>query len=224
MYTFNGNILTVNHKWLVPEGPGPFNPWNLEPGVMRLRFEHDIDPNDYNTQGLWIHVADNVWDWKPNTAGGYQDRLKQIEDDFVLMGWNTKDVDYSITGEPSFVFRNSRLTSIETPLDLSEQIYGYDMFGNCDKLNDLEFIVRLPPNSDQMFRECTNLITVPEFDLNYMPNSIRYMFAGCRALMYGIYDFYTDFMSVQYHDQCFQNAGQNPIGYQDIARLPNDWK
>lgn len=222
MYTFNGNILTVNHKWIKPY-TDPFNPWNLEPGVMRLRFEHDIDPNDYNTQGLWIHVTDNIWDWKPNTWGGYQDRLSHIDDDFVLMGWNTKDVDYRMTGIPSYVFRNSRLTDIETPLDLS-QFYGDDMFGLCRKLNDLEFIVRLPSNCDQMFHDCSNLFTVPKFDLNYMPNSIRFMFLQCTSLMYGIYDFYTDFMSVQYHDQCFHNAAQNPIGQQDMARLPNDWK
>ena len=226
-------ILTFNNKLANLSGHlrdygDPFNPCFLDPGVIRFAFPegNNYDPNDdlTDTDNHFEYVGRingyYVWDYHPSYYG-YQDRLYSISKDFEVWGWNTKDITGIAAGA---VFRDSNITKVNTPLDLSE-INASEIFMHCTKLREFDGIIRMSSNMDSTFFD-TRIVNMPKFDWNYIPNNVSKTFAACYYLSNGIYSFYEHCIGVQNHSETFgvQCSKNSPSAQAELALIPDNWK
>ena len=237
LFTNNGKFLK-NNGLLLSNGSGPtppvdpYNPFNLGPGVFRIRLLNA--PGDYNPnsdvggggqKGYWEQVDTDIWDWVPGSRGLDGDYFYNIRYSFDLMSWNIS----GFTDRINYCFRNSKIEEIYYPIDFSvmnSRQTCVDMFANSN-LYHVPPPTRLPSNGecDRMFFGCRNLMEIPEFDWNYKPSSVYQMFGYCPMVHGGILNFYNHWNTINNHIQCFNQCGVGTeTGSAELAQIPNDWK
>lgn len=230
MIKYNGYVIGKGGFWLkATEKPvDPYNPYNLDPGVVRLTFHasSDYDPNtDVGGPdiGYWTRVEGSTWDFHPEYLG-LEDKFHGLSVSFNLESWNLRD--YS--GHVFATFRNSKLVNINNPIDFSvSSINGIpEMFAQSHIVYACPGI-RLQPNqsAQHMFRHCQELIEIPVFDWDYVPGTIEQMFANDYYVMTGITRLYDNWSTVGNHSACFRDCGSNTVtGAAELAQIPSDWK
>lgn len=237
LFTNNGKFLK-NNGLLLNDGSGPtppvdpYNPFNLGPGVFRIRMinaPEDYDPNrdvgGGGQKGYWQQVDTDIWDWIPGRSGLDGDYFYNIRYSFDLMSWNISGFTYQI----NYCFRNSKIERIYYPIDFS--VMGSrqtceNMFTHST-LYQVPPLIRLPSNGDcdQMFLNCMNLREIPQFHWNYKPSSVNQMFGHCVGVEGGMLNFYNHWNTINEHAQCFNQCGiSTQTGSQELAQIPNDWK
>jgi hypothetical protein len=233
----NGTLLT--EPWSSPVDP--YNPYNLDPGVMRLAFYDE--PEQYNpnsnlsaqADGTCVYVGEQyidgftmyVWDYIPGPDGtGLDNRMEKLQKSFWLVSWNT--VGY--TNTIRYTFRGSRVQRIINPIDLYNIGYGYitqtatEMFQSCTQLVDVAPGIRID-DAEGLFRNCTYLTEIPVFDWSCVPGNLATAFANCTAVHSGMKRLYDNWSSVQSHYSCFANCGDHSaVANEELAQIPNDWK
>lgn len=239
LYTNNGKFLK-NNGLLLNDGSGPtppvdpYNPFNLGPGVFRIRLTNAPEDYDPNTdvggggdKGHWEQVATDIWDWYPAEHGLDGDYFKTIRYSFDLMSWNVS----GFTDRINYCFRDARLERIYVPIDFSvmndhNSQTCYELFSRST-LYDVPPSIRLPSNVDcgRMFFNCQGLSNIPEFDWNYKPSNVNMMFGYCFYVQGGMLNFYNHWNTINNHFQCFNLCGVGTqAGSQELEQIPNDWK
>ena len=237
LYTNNGKFLK-NNGLLLNDGSGPtppvdpYNPFNLGPGVFRIRmlnapgdYDPSIDVSVGGDKGYWQQVDTDIWDWVPGNYGLNGDYFHNIRYSFDLLSWNISEY----TGQIFYCFRGSKIRRIYFPIDFSvmnNQLNCYEMFAQS-YLEEVPDLIRLPSNGEcgRMFFNCQQLRYIPQFDWNYKPSSVNLMFASCYYVEGGMLNFYNIWNTINSHSQCFMNCGVGTqTGASELAQIPNDWK
>ena len=237
LYTNNGKFLK-NNGLLLNDGSGPtppvdpYNPFNLGPGVFRIRmlnapgdYDPSIDVSVGGDKGYWQQVDTDIWDWVPGNYGLNGDYFHNIRYSFDLLSWNIS----GFTERIDYCFRESKIERIYTPIDFSvmnSQQTCEDMFAHSN-LYQVPPLIRLPSNGecDRMFFDCGNLMEIQQFDWNYKPSSVNQMFGYCPMVQGGMLNFYNNWNTITNHTQCFFNCGVGTqTGSAELAQIPNDWK
>jgi hypothetical protein len=237
LFTNNGKFLK-NNGLLLNDGSGPtppvdpYNPFNLGPGVLRIRMINapvDYDPSrDVSIggdKGYWQKVDTDIWDWVPGTNGLNGDYFNVIRYSFDLMSWNIS----GFTDPIYYCFRNSKIERIVYPIDFSvmSSVQTCDEMFAHSTLYNVPSLIRLPSNEScwRMFFNCVNLREIPQFDWNYKPSNVDLMFGHCVSVEGGMLNFYNHWNTINSHAQCFNQCGVGTqTGSAELAQIPNDWK
>lgn len=226
MIIFNDKVVTSSSGKWIKVFSDPYNPYNLDPGVVRLTFStSSYDPNtDVNGPdiGYWTRVNDSTWDFHPYILG-LEDKFFGLSESFNLESWNLRN--YS--GRVFASFRGSGLVNINNPIDFSvSSINGiHEMFAQSHIVYACPGI-RLQPNqsAENMFRNCQELIEIPIFDWDYVPSTIDQMFAGDHYVRSGMIRLYDNWSTIERHAQCFRQCGMSTTtGAAELAQIPQDW-
>lgn len=181
MLTFNNKIITRNDKWIAHTFD-PYNPLNLPPFTLRVKFKTGYNPIPPNTKFdvlTQISVEPNIWDltrYDPNWRDVLAANLYLLE----VLGANTTGVTNmrNMFGYQSYVgdFSSTVLFDTSSVTDMSFMFYG------CDKLTSIPlFDTSNVTNMNNMFTNCFGLTTVPLFNTSKV-TSMAVMFHYCDAL------------------------------------------
>lgn len=242
MIKYNGYVIGKEGFWLRPDQgqePDPYNPYNLDPGVVRLAFYDE--PEQYNpnsdlsaqADGTCVYVGEQyidgfrmyVWDYIPGPDGtGLVERMRKLQKSFWLVSWNTVGYTDSI----NYTFRHSLVQRILNPIDLYNinriRQSAIEMFDSCMDLRDVAPGIRMD-DATAMFRNCPYLTEIPVFDWSCVPYSLATAFSGCTSVHSGMKRLYDNWSSVQSHGSCFQNCGDHStVANEELAQIPSDWK
>lgn len=175
MLKYNTTImLTPSGYWLKPVDD-PYNPLELPPHTIRVRFTSGVTPTNGDTQTL-VDAGNNIWDIY-KASDDWQNLFYRSEDLLEVLGANTTGITI-MTG--MFMFCSS-LTTV--PLfDTSSNRGVYEMFYNCSSLTSVPlFDTSNVTYMAKMFEGCSALTSVPLFDTS-SATSMEEMFTGCRSL------------------------------------------
>lgn len=219
----------------------PYNPYNLDPGVVRLAFYDEPEQYDPNidvypqSEGTFVYVGLQeidgfimyVWDFIPSPGGyGLDERMKNLRNSFWLISWNV----VGCTDRISYTFRGSKVVGILNPIDLYNLEHPYvnqitqEMFQNCLQLRYVAPGMRIY-DAAALFRGCLYLPEIPVFDWSYVPTSLMTAFTGCSSVHSGMKRLYDNWSSVSSHTNCFENCGDHSAeANAELAQIPDDWK
>ena len=208
---FNNSILKYGGKWLNSDGTptptppvDPYNPLNLPPNTIRVKFTSGYTPTMGDSQTL-VDSTNNIWDiYKSSNRWGslfmpdttlYNTTLLEV------LGANTSNVTnmrnifwgcISLTSVPLFDTSNVRdmagmfndcRTLISVPLyDTSNVTTMATMFYDCISLSSVPlFNTSKVTHMGTMFAYCTALTTIPLFDTSNV-TIMEYMLQNCTNL------------------------------------------
>lgn len=246
-YTINNKLMAnSNGKLLTVDAYDPYNPLNLPPNTIRVRFKNGFTPTQGDTQTL-VDSTNNVWDiYKQSNDWSFMffDRSELLE----VLGANTTNV----TNMDS-VFRNcNRLTEISLfdtsnvvslagafngatkltsiPLFNTSKVTNFNgMLTNCFALTSVPlFDTSNSTNLNGMFYYCTSLTHIPLFNTS-KAIYVNEMFHACNNVESGALALYNQ-MSTQTnppteHYHTFIGCGtNNETGSAELAQIPEDWK
>lgn len=178
----------------------PYNPLNLPPYTIRLKFNDGVTPTFSSGTAVQVSSSPNVWDLTyENTDWG---RLVYGQSDLTeVLGANTTGVTSatmmisycpaltavalfdtrSVTNMLGMFSGNTLLTTI--PLfDTSSVMTMEGMFADCPALTSVPLLnTRSVTTMKDMFYRCTSLTTVPLFDTSSL-TTVWEMFRGCTSL------------------------------------------
>lgn len=209
---FNNSILKYDGKWLKSDEtptptptPDPYNPLNLPPNTIRVKFTSGYTPTMGDSQTL-VDSTNNIWDiykssnrWSslfmPSTTL-YNTTLLEV------LGANTTNVTNmramfwgctALTSVP--LFDTSNVTNMTDTFNYCELLTSVplfntskvtemsDTFYNCASLSSVPlFDTNNVTRMDLMFKYCTALTTIPLFDTTKVTN-MNNMFEGCTSLV-----------------------------------------
>ena len=180
--TFNGKVFVLDH-W-----PDPYNPYNLDFGVIRVRTNDGQPPitDGYTTYTSAEPVAGmtNVFDIsRPDNPYIFTDLLHGSENVTDILGANTTDVLKMV----QMLEGCTALSSVKL-FDTTNVNSMHFMFNNCKSLKTVpHFNTHKVKDFYRMFDGCDNLITVPNFDFTNAAGPAFYesvlgMFYNCKSL------------------------------------------
>lgn len=182
--TFNGKVFVIDLENL----PDPYNPFNLDFGVVRVRTNDGQPP--INNMGATYTSAKpvagmaNVFDIsRPNNPYSFYELLRRSENVTDILGANTTEV-YDMT---QMFYGCSALSSVNI-FDTTNVTSMHYMFSECSSLKNVpSFNTHNVTDFYYMFDNCVNLIIVPNFDFsnatgtNFV-NGVVGMFYNCTSL------------------------------------------
>jgi hypothetical protein len=178
----------------------PYNPLNLPPYTMRLKYTDGYTPRYYDGgSATQISQSPNIWDFNYN-SNNWNNVFYFVNNLTDVLGGNTKNV----SSMHSMFYRCSSLTSLIL-FDTSEVTDAYSMF---------EF--------------CTNLPYVPLLNTTKLKD-MNSMFKDCPYVSGGILNLYNQLIAQQnpptYHSFAFKNCGiSSQAGSAELAQIRSDWK
>lgn len=219
---FNNSILQFNGDWLEHKEPDPYNPLNLPPNTIRVKFVEGYVPDMGDTRTL-IDADENIWDIYRESNNWY--RLFYGKANLVeIIGANTTNITnmkemfngcgYYLTSVPLFDTRN--VTDMES------------MFEHCFKL--LSVATFDTPNvttMERMFYESYDLRYVPLLDTSKVTN-MNYMFYNCVNVKSGALALYqqasTQANPPSSHVATFNSCGSSTVsGAIELDQIPSSW-
>lgn len=223
LLSFNDKILTVGGNALSISSVDPYNPLDLPPYTIRLKYNNGVTPTFYEG-GTAVRVSTNpnVWDFTYN--GSYWTNMFKNQSNLIeVLGANTSSVTYM-----AGMFEGcGGLTSV-APFDLGAVTNTTFMFGGCYGLTTVPaFNTRSATDMQYMFESCRGLIAVPLLNTSSAQNVYR-MFADCIYVKSGALALYQQ-MSTQavppsIHDECFLMCGnQTTEGHEEESQIPQSW-
>lgn len=200
LLSFGGKILTVGGNALSISPVDPYNPLNLPPYTIRLKFNDGVTPTFSKGTGVQVSSSPNVWDLTyENTNWEYL--IDHQSDLTEVLGANTTGVTSakcmvsncpaltavalfdtsSVTNMLGMFAGNTLLTTI--PLfDTSSVTTMESMFWDCPALTSVPMLdTSSVITMIDMFKGCTSLATVPLFNTISL-TTVFEMFRGCTAL------------------------------------------
>ena len=221
MIKYNNNVLKVNNKWLKPE-VDPYNPLNLPPYTIRLRFADGYLPSFQEGTATQVSSTPNVWDltYENSDWEGLLFQYYYLEE---VLGANTTNV------TNMFLMFNecSSLTTVAL-FDTSNVTDTSYMFNECTSLiSSPLFNTSNDTTMAYMFYNCNQLTSVPLFDTSNVTDMDR-MFYGCTWVSSGAFALYQQASNQTNpptdHHYTFYNCGANTqTGSAELAQIPSDW-
>lgn len=200
LLSFGGKILTVGGNALSFSSADPYNPLDLPPYTIRLKFNDGVTPSFSKGIAVQVSSSPNVWDltyentnWEflidhqaeltevlGANATGVTSAKGMIRYCPVLTSIALFDTS-SVTNMHGAFAGNTSLTTI--PLfDTSSVTTMEAMFWDCPALTSVPLLdTSSVTTMASMFRGCTSLTTVPLFDTSSV-TTVYEMFRGCTAL------------------------------------------
>lgn len=222
MYTFNGNILTVDNKWL-GEQKAPV----LPPYTIRARFTQGFVPDEVGEYRELYDAENNIWD----LYIGYEYQWTNI----FGAGYANLELIEIIAANPGEYIDNTTEMCFDCPklekvalFDMSNIRRTIRMFNWCPNLKSVPFFdTSNCIDMTAMFACCLTLETVPLFDTSKC-TKMDGMFEDCPNVKSGALALYRQASSqatVPSHSTTFRDCGINtPTGSAELAQIPNDWK
>jgi hypothetical protein len=184
MYTFNGNILTVDNKWL-GDGSRPLPPPTGDIPKVRLKFQQNVDPreiqrfiqHDPALEFELISAADNIWDIGTpiNDIVGYADWGD-------LCQGVTEVTEFVGVYRSDLVFNMARMFISCTNLVSAGNVI-LDVSGIHDYTGGL---MTVTGTIDSMFYGCESLVSAPDVSGHAITNAniknLENMFHDCHSL------------------------------------------
>lgn len=227
--------------------PDPYNPLNLPPYTIRLKYNSGVTPTFWYGTAVQVSSSpDNVWDLTYNSSD-WSSIVIYHTDLIAVLGANTTGVSIfdtafaacpnlqtvalfdtsSATSMHSMFDRCSSLTSI--PLfDTSSVTMTRAMFRGCTSLISVPtFNTPLVTDMSHMFEECSALTSIPLLDTSSVTD-ISYMCALCASVETGALALYQQASSQtkppsRFKD-CFYLCGSNTVtGAAELAQIPKVW-
>lgn len=160
--------------------PDQYNPLNLPPNTIRVKYKSGVTPTVGDTQTL-VDASNNIWDIEKSSYKW--DSLFSSQSDLLeVLGGNTKNV----TCMDWMFYNCSSLTRVElfsmenVKFDQAHQ--NFAMFQECTSLTTLpNFYAPKLTILGQCFYKCTSLRTVPHWNTSHI-TSMYNMFSYCTAL------------------------------------------
>lgn len=189
----NSKVLTISGKWLIPgespipPAPDPYNPLNLPPYTIRLKYIDGYTPKKPSTSAAkyWsskqVSVSPNVWDISYTTSywslNGYPDYFGTKDNILEVLGANTTNV----TDMSALFSKCHNLSSIAL-FDTSNVTTMFRLFEDCESLITVPLFNTSKVTSMQtMFQNCYNLKEIPLFDTHNV-NNLSYFCYKCVSL------------------------------------------
>lgn len=187
---YTGNLSTFNGKIFVFDNtPDPYNPYNLDFGVMRVRTNDGQPP--INNMGATYTSAEpvagmtNVFDIsRPEYPHFFINLLYNSENVTDILGANTTEV-FDMT---QMLVGCTALSSINI-FDTTSVTSMHYMFDECKSLKTIpQFNTHNVKDFYYMFDKCENIITVPNFDFSNATGTstntenVAGMFHNCKSL------------------------------------------
>ena len=205
------------------QGVDPYNPLNLPPFTIRVKFDNDFTP----TQGTVVLVDpdQHIWDITYEPIDGqliieYTVHMNMTE----LLGANTSGITNMDT-----MFQYCRSLTSVSLFDTSSVTSMENMFEGCTSLTSVPlFNTSSCTDMYRMFGDCTSLTLVPLFDTSSC-NFMSFMFYKCTNVQSGALALYqqasTQANPPGNHHRCFYNCGVYTVtGAAELAQIPDDWK
>lgn len=246
---YTGNLATFNGKIFVfdfENTPDPYNPLNLPPNTIRVKFSSGYTPDMGDTQTL-VDATNNVWDIE-KTSENWNSLFNESLELLEVLGANTKNV----TSMISLFHYCTSLTNVAL-FDTSNVTNMTQMFYNCTSLTTVPlFNTSKVTNMFNMFRwdsnltsvplfdtsnvtvfkyvfeECTSLTSIPLFDTSKMVD-VECCFHNCYSVNTGILDLYNRMINQSNpptsYDYCFSDCGiYSTTGAAELAQIPSGWR
>jgi surface protein len=218
---FNNSILKYNEDWLEHKEPDPYNPLNLPPNTIRVKFVEGYVPDMGDTRTL-IDADENIWDIYRESNDWY--RLFYAKANLTeVIGANTTNITnmkemfnggWSLTSLSIFDTRN--VTDMES------------MFEHCTTLQSIP--AYYTPNvttMKMMFYESYDLRYVPLLDTSKVTN-MNHMFYNCVNVKSGALALYqqasTQVNPPSSHVDTFNSCGSSTVsGAIELDQIPKSW-
>lgn len=241
MLKFNNKvILSPNGKWIDKE-PDPYNPLNLPPNTIRVRWADGITPETPAVPTTMVQVSSepNIWDitcnvpysldsnyvsWNelfhPGASGGSMN-ISYLRE---VLGANSSNV-RSMQG----MFTSCKQLTSVALFDTRNLGVMTEMFIDCEWLESLPlFDTSSVFNMNRAFISMKRLKNIPLFNTS----NVRYAnstFSGCRGVESGALALYNQMSSQTNppteHQETFRSCGSNTTtGAAELAQIPSDWK
>lgn len=221
--TFNGKTLSINDKNLAYDTSDPYNPLNLPPYTMRVKFLPGTAPSAKNggTFSL-VSQEDNIWDYNyKNDIWWYKFSL--IDNITDIIGANVKNVKSFM----AFFTRCSALSSVSLfDTRNADAINGFMTY--CPLISSLpNFSFNKATNASFCFSNLSNLTAIPKLEFHSITNANN-MFAHDVNVQDGISAMYSALSSlggqITSHSGTFSDCGTNTTATAQLALIPADWK
>lgn len=242
---YNGSLLNINEY-------DPYNPLNLPPYTIRLKFNTGVIPTFENwagtpIPGTQVSEEPNIWDLTYNDSD-WQALLYGQSDLIEVLGANTTNVTNikkmfkdCISLSSVNIFDTSNINKmrelyfdcyslINAPsLNVSNVNDLGSLYVNCYSLTSIPYIdTRNAKNIDYICFNCSALKEVPLLDTTNVFDC-SHAFQGCVNVESGALALYqqasTQANIPYYHNETFRNCGINTTaGAAELAQIPNGWK
>lgn len=248
----SNKLLKYNGSLLNGKEYDPYNPLNLPPYTIRLKFKDGVIPTFENwagTQipGIQISEEPNIWDLTYND-NDWNVLLAQQSDLLEVLGANTTNVTNirkmfkdCVSLSSVNIFDTSNITVMRElyvncysllnvpSLNVSNVQDLGSLYSDCYSLTSIPHMdTRNAKQIDYICFNCSALKVVPLLDTTNVYNSV-YAFQGCVNVESGALALYNQ-MSTQTnpptnHNETFRNCGSNTqTGSAELAQIPSDWK
>lgn len=151
MLKINNKVLKINGDWL-NTSIDPYNPLNLPPYTIRLKFQDGVTPTFSKGTGVQVSSLPNIWD------------LTYTNNDWSNLLYNQRKLT-EVLGANS-----TGVTNINS------------IFESCIYLTTVSlFDTTSVTTMSKVFRDCLRLSSVPVFDTSNV-TTMKYMFSRCFSL------------------------------------------
>lgn len=201
-YTINNHLYKKNNSFVGYSNNAPidpYNPLNLPPNTIRIKFISGYRPNMGDVRTL-VDSTNNVWDI-----------YKQSNDwSRLFQGWTTQLLE--VLGANTTNVTNMR-----------------QMFINSTKLTNVQlFDTSNVTDMVSMFKDCSSLTSIPLFDTSKVTD-MSMAFYNCVNVESGALALYQQASSQANppvsHGMTFKGCGEATItGSTELAQIPSDWK
>ena len=230
--------------------PDPYNPLNLPPNTIRVKFTDGYTPTMGDRQTRVTSYQDNVWDIE-KTSNNWDylfTEIPEIHNLLEVLGANTKNVTsmislfhYCTSLTNVVLFDTSNVTNMTQMFYYCTSLTTVPLF-DTSKVTDMTLMFRYDNNLitvplfdtsnvinfDYVFDNCNSLISIPLFNTSKMIN-VKSCFYYCVLVNTGILDLYNQMINqsnppTNYVD-CFYDCGRDSItGAAELAQIPAAWK
>ena len=201
-YTINNHLYKKNNAFVGYSNNAPidpYNPLNLPPNTIRIKFISGYGPNMGDVRTL-VDSTNNVWDIYKQSNNWSS----------LFKGWTTQLLE--VLGANTTNVTNMR-----------------EMFTNCATLTNVQlFDTSNVTDMCSMFQGCSSLTSIPLFDTSKV-TLMNFAFYNCVNVESGALALYQQASSQVnppvYHERTFKSCGEGTItGSTELAQIPSDWK
>lgn len=210
----NRKIYTRNGKLLISSGTGnvlqsgspidPYNPLNLPPFTIRVKFSSGYTPYMGDSQVL-VDPVENVWDITKNST------------DWQSLLWSSASIPSGYL--PTIEILGANSSGVTNMLDM----INYNTMLESVAIFDTSSVT----NITYMLEQCSSLKHIPLFDTRNVNRCIA-AFRGCTNVESGALAMYNQLSTQanvpQYHSYCFTDCGINTAsGLAELQQIPQSW-
>ena len=178
---YNNKAVSNNSKWVNYTYVDPYNPLNLPPFTIRVRFTNGFTPTFAKGTGVLVDSTNNIWDltyenvdWSNLLNFSWPNNEKLVE----VLGANS-------TGVTNMSAMFNECYYIASPMPLFDTSSVTDMsrtFSNCSRVTSFpSYNTSNVTNMSYTFYKCQAMTAAPMLDTSKVTD-MSYAFASCTTL------------------------------------------